>query len=160
MTLYQYRSGIAILLKTVSESQSGFSSFMTFVKRVTRLVPHNKQELPTFQRHPSSTWVFSGAFVAWSLVFCVVFCRSLVCPVRSFIVLSALLGLMASDLPLYGIFKFFINECHLWSIKCWSSRYDWKIFIEAHAIRFLLFVIGFVSLIMFVIFDVNLCFQV
>ena len=55
------------------------------------------------------TFVFSGVYVAQSLVFCVVFCRSLF-DILSFshlvIVLSVLLRFMDSDYP-FGIFKLF-----------------------------------------------------
>ena len=37
----------------------------------------SEQELPTLPEHLSSTSLFSGVRVAQSLVFCVVFCRSL-----------------------------------------------------------------------------------
>ena len=40
-------------------------------------VPYVEQELRTLPEHPSSPPYFSGVRVAWSLVFCVVFCRSL-----------------------------------------------------------------------------------
>jgi hypothetical protein len=48
-----------------------------FVTRVKRRVPHVEQELFTLPGHPSSHSIFSGVRVARSLVFCVLFCRSL-----------------------------------------------------------------------------------
>ena len=49
-----------------------------FVTRVTRRVALVEQELPILPEHLSSPSLFSGIHVAWSLVFCVMFCRSLV----------------------------------------------------------------------------------
>ena len=51
-----------------------------FVKQVTRRVPLVDQELLTLPEHMSSPPVFSGVRVIQSLVFFVVFCRSIVCP--------------------------------------------------------------------------------
>ena len=48
-----------------------------FVSRLTRRVSLVKQELPTLPEHLSSTSVFSRVRVTRSLVFCVMFCRSL-----------------------------------------------------------------------------------
>ena len=48
-------------------------------KRVTQPMPLLEQELLTLLQHLSSSLVFSGIRVAPSLVFCVVFCRSLYC---------------------------------------------------------------------------------
>jgi hypothetical protein len=48
-----------------------------FVTIVTRQVPHVEQEWPTLPEHLSSLPVFSGVCVAWSIIFCVVFCRLL-----------------------------------------------------------------------------------
>jgi hypothetical protein len=47
------------------------------ITRLTRRVPLVKQELLTLPENMSSPPVFSGVRVARSLVFCVVFCRSL-----------------------------------------------------------------------------------
>ena len=80
----------------------------SFVTRLTWQVPHVEQELLTLPKHPSATPVFSGVHVAWSLVFCVMFCRLLFVLWFFFflaIVLSVL-RFMASDYP-FGIFKFF-----------------------------------------------------
>ena len=52
------------------------SSFMTYQRFVTR-VSQVDQELLTLLQHLSSHPIFSGVYVAWSLVFCTVFCRSL-----------------------------------------------------------------------------------
>ena len=48
-----------------------------WVYNKTRLVPHVEQTLLTIKEHLSSPAVFSGISLAWSLVSCVVFCRSL-----------------------------------------------------------------------------------
>ena len=48
-----------------------------FVTRKTRWVPLVEEELHTLPEHMSSSPVFNGARVSQSLVFCVVFCRSL-----------------------------------------------------------------------------------
>ena len=48
-----------------------------FVTRLTRRVPLVEQVLPTLPEHLRSPPVFSGVCVTRSLVFCVVFCRSL-----------------------------------------------------------------------------------
>ena len=45
--------------------------------RVTRLVPHLEQELPTLPEHLGVSPVFSGVRVARSLIFCIMFSRSL-----------------------------------------------------------------------------------
>ena len=55
-----------------------------FVTKVVWWVPLVEQELPTFPEHMSSYPVFSGVFVARSLVFCVLFCRSLFVPLSFF----------------------------------------------------------------------------
>jgi hypothetical protein len=66
-----------------------------FVTRVTRRVPHEEQELPTLPEHQSSPPVFSGVRVSRSLVFCVVFCRSLFVPLSSghYVVCPSIYGL-------------------------------------------------------------------
>ena len=48
-----------------------------FVTMVARRVPLLEQELPTLPEHLSSSPVLSCVRVVWSLVFCVVLCRSL-----------------------------------------------------------------------------------
>jgi hypothetical protein len=53
-----------------------------FVTRVTRRVPLVEQELLVLPDHLSSHSVFSGVRVTWSLVLCVMFCRSLFVPCR------------------------------------------------------------------------------
>jgi len=47
------------------------------VTRITRLMPHLKQDIPTLPEPMSSPSVFSGVRIAWSSVFYVMFCRSL-----------------------------------------------------------------------------------
>lgn len=73
-----------------------------------------EQELLTILEHLSSPPVLSGVFVTQSLVFCVVFCRSIfvfLCFILA-IVLSVILRCTASDYP-SGIFKLFLYEVHL-----------------------------------------------
>jgi hypothetical protein len=63
----------------VSTSRSFPHSWLItrFRTRLTRRVPLVEQELPTHPRHLSSPPVLSGVRVTRSLVFCVMFCRSL-----------------------------------------------------------------------------------
>ena len=65
---------------------------------VTRLVSHVEQKLLTLPEYLSSSLVFSGVCVARSLVFCVMFCRSLF-----------VLRFTASDCP-SGIFNLFLYD--------------------------------------------------
>ena len=69
-----------------------------FVTRETQWVPHVEQKLLTLPDHTSSPPVISGVHVARSLVFCVMFYRSLF--VLLAIALSVLLWFMVSDYPL------------------------------------------------------------
>ena len=68
-------------------------------------MPLVEQELFSLPQHLSSSTVFSGVRIAWSLVFCVMFfvnqCLSL-CSFLLVIVLSVLLLVTASDYP-FGI---------------------------------------------------------
>jgi len=66
------------------------------------------QEQLIFPDHLSSPPVFSEVLVAQSLVFFVVFCRSLFVLLLLTIVLSALLQFTASDY-FFGIFKLFLH---------------------------------------------------
>jgi hypothetical protein len=70
---------------------------MNFVTRLTRLVPLVEQELPSLPEHMSSLPVFSWVRVSRSLVFYVMFCRSLLVPFPFAIVLYVLLQFTASD---------------------------------------------------------------
>jgi len=63
---------------------------------------HNNVE--TLPEHLSSSPVFSALRVAQSLVFCVVFCRSMIVLSIFAIVLSVILRFTASDYP-FGIFN-------------------------------------------------------
>jgi hypothetical protein len=65
----------------------------------TKWKDEEEQELPTLSVHPSSLLVFSGVRVARSLVFCVVFCRSLFVFFLLVIVLSVLLQITVFDYP-------------------------------------------------------------
>jgi hypothetical protein len=53
--------------------------------RVTRWVPHVKHEMLTLPDHMNSPPVSSGVRDARSLVYCLMFCRSLLCPFVHFI---------------------------------------------------------------------------
>jgi len=82
--------------------------------------------------HMSSlrTPVFSGIRVAWSLVFCVVFCRSLFVPVSSFVlatVLSVLLRFTDSDYP-FGIFELFLQKCPNIHFVSWYIKRPVRVF--------------------------------
>ena len=86
-------------------------TYQQVCSKVTRRVPLLEQELLTLIEHPSSPSVFSWVRVNRSLVFCVVFCRSLFCLFVLFllaIVLSVLLRFMTYD-P-FSIFKFFLQQ--------------------------------------------------
>ena len=65
-----------------------------------------EQELRTLPEHLSSLSIFSRVHISQSLVFCVVFCRSLFVLFLLGIVLSVLLQITASDYP-FGIFELF-----------------------------------------------------
>jgi len=72
-----------------------------------------EQELLTILEHLSSPPVLSGVFVTQSLVFCVVFCRSIfvfLCFILA-IVLYVILRSTASDYP-SGIFKLFLIKIY------------------------------------------------
>ena len=73
------------------------SPFMTYHRVCNMTVPHVEQELVILQEHPSSPSVFSGVRVAQSLIFCVVFCRSLFVFFFLATELSVLLWITASD---------------------------------------------------------------
>jgi len=66
-----------------------------------------EQELLTLPKHHRSPSVFNEVCVVWSLVFCVMFCRSLFILLLLAIMLSVLLRFKASDYP-FGIFKLFL----------------------------------------------------
>jgi len=81
-----------------------------FVTIVTWGVPHVEQELLTLQEHMRSSLVFSGVRVAWSLVFCVMFCRSLfVVSPFSFGHCVVYSSIYSFWLP-FVIFKLFLNR--------------------------------------------------
>ena len=70
---------------------------------------HVEQDLLAYPGYLSSPPVFIGNCVARSLVFCVMFCRSLFVLFPLAIVLPVLLRFTASDYP-FGIFKLFICD--------------------------------------------------
>ena len=82
-----------------------------FVTRVTQRVPHVEQELPTLPEHLSSLPVFSEncTCVVWSLVFCVVFCRSIfICLTFSLVaIVLSVIRFTASD--------------YMWHLLCYST---------------------------------------
>jgi len=82
------------------------------------------------KRFVSSPPVFSGVRVVQSLVFCVVFCRSLFVLLYFFhlaIVLYVLHRFMDSDYP-FDIFRLFLLVRHTrtWLIFSWYSCFLWK----------------------------------
>ena len=85
-------------------------SVMLVVTRLTRRVSLVEQKLLILPEHMSSLPGFSGVRVTSSLVFCIMFCRSLFVPFVLFhlaIVLSVLLRYTDSDYR-FGIFKHFL----------------------------------------------------
>ena len=72
-------------------------------------MPLVEQELPTLPDHLTSPLVFSGVLLTWSLVLCVMFCRSLFVLFLLAIVLSVLLWFTDSDyLPLVSFGHCFV----------------------------------------------------
>jgi hypothetical protein len=65
-----------------------------------------EQALPTLPEHVGSSPVFSGFRVAQSVVFCVVFCRSL--HFSYLVVILSVFRFTASGYP-FGIFKHFLT---------------------------------------------------
>ena len=82
-----------------------------------------KQELFTFPEHPSSALVCSDVRVARSLVFCVMFCKSLFVPFHLAIVLAVLVLFTDSNNP-FGIFKLFINSLPMSRKRIMASHYN------------------------------------
>ena len=80
---------------------SSLITYNGFVTRVTRRMPHMGQVLPTLPEHLSSSLVFRRVRVAPSLVYCVMFCRSL------FVIFLLAIELYVLWLPL-DIFKTFL----------------------------------------------------
>ena len=98
---------------------------------------HVEQELLTLSEHPRPPSAFSGVGVARSLVFCVVFCRSLFFLFLA--IVFSVLRFTASDYP-FGIFNLFsplsrFSEIHqssqeserscvcVWAVMCMCMRY-------------------------------------
>ena len=81
---------------------------------LTRRVPLVEQKLLTL---PEFTPGFSGVCVSWSLVLCVMFCRSLFVLFLLTIVLSVLLQFSDSDYP-FDIFKLFYIYKSEWVSDC------------------------------------------
>ena len=88
-----------------------------FVSRLTRRVSLVEQELPTLPEHLSSTPVFSRVGVTRSLVFCVMFCRSLFVLLSFFIwslcCLSFDVQILITSL---WYLQTFLYECLFWNI--------------------------------------------
>ena len=93
-----------------------------FVTRVARRMSLVEQEPLTLQEHLSSPPVFSGVRVTRSLVFCVMFFRSLFVLFLSAVMLSVL-RFMDSDCP-FGIFKLFLNYMCT-AIYTWVTVHNW-----------------------------------
>ena len=84
-----------------------------FVIIVTRMVPLVEQELLTLPEHPRAPLVFSEVRVARSIIFCVMFCRSLYVFLFFFLlaIVLSVLWLTDSDYPyIPGIFMHFLWE--------------------------------------------------
>ena len=79
-----------------------------FVTRLAQRVAVVEQVLLAHPEHLSSPPVFSGIRVAWSFVFCVMFCRSLFVLFHLVVALS-LLWFTASDYS-FGIFNLFLSS--------------------------------------------------
>ena len=92
-----------------------------------------EQELPTLPGHLISPQVLSGVCVGQSLVFCVIFCRSLFVFFRLAILLS-ILRCTVSNYP-SGIFKLFYIAKR--EIKDWvpSFRFSWEPLYEFCLVR-------------------------
>ena len=90
-----------------------------FITRVPLRVSHVEQELPTLPEHLSSPQIFSRVRVARYLVFCVMFCRSLVVPIIS------------ECLDYHKLFLFF------WPLYC-LSFFDWWLLITLWYLQTLL----------------------
>jgi len=75
-----------------------------YFKAVCILCRSLHYDVETLPEHRSSSPVFSALRVAQSLVFCVVFCRSMIVLSIFAIVLSVILRFAASDYP-FGIFN-------------------------------------------------------
>ena len=96
----------------------------SFVTRVSRQVLLVKQELVTFPEHLSSSPVFCGVVVVHSLVFWVVFCRSLFSPVNTifmtymYIHLLYMYNLNCMELPiLLDMLKYYTSHFYLHSLS-------------------------------------------
>ena len=102
---------------------------MTSVLLVTRRVSHLQQELLTLPVQPSPSPVFSWVRVTRSLVFCVVFCRSLFVLFLLAVVLSVLLRFSVSDY-LCGIFRLYFQLDEKQTLenvlkKVWLTVIEW-----------------------------------
>ena len=102
--------GYVPLVVRTSRSFPHSSHITGFVTRAMRRVPLVEQELPALPRHMAHPGC-SGARVSRSVVFCVVFCRSLFVRFLLAIVLSVL-KFMYFDYP-FGIFKLFWLLIHV-----------------------------------------------
>jgi hypothetical protein len=92
-------------------------------KSKTRRVPLVKQDMLNLPQHLNSSTDFSEVRVPQSLVFCVVFCRSLFLFFCSFPLVIALsvLRLSASDYP-FSVFKLFFQVGR----RAWSALTNWR----------------------------------
>ena len=106
------------------------SWFITgFVTRVARRVPLVEQESLTLQEHLSSPPVFSGVRVTRSLVFCVMFFRSLFVHFLSAVVLSVL-PFTDSDCPFWYLQT--LLKLHVHGYIYMSDRSQLVIKIDSH----------------------------
>ena len=91
-----------------------------FVTRLTQWVPLVEQELLTLLEHLSSFPIFKGVCVTRSLVFCVMFCRSLFV-LLSFYFLS--LYCLSSDLQILITPLVTSNSSCKTLFDCWKCNY-------------------------------------
>ena len=96
-----------------------------FVTRVTRRVPLVEQELLNIPEHLRSPPVFGQVYVARSLVFCVVFCRSLFILFLLTMVLSVLRFTYSNGS--FSIFKLFLSlYCISWLSLLYFMGPSWS----------------------------------
>lgn len=91
--------------------------------RVTRWVPHVKHEMLTLPDHMNSPPVSSGVRDARSLVYCLMFCRSLLCP---FVHFFSTIGIVCPSIFGFWLLLWFLHLSWGSSTKI-DKQYQWKI---------------------------------
>ena len=115
LTITEYICRKCLLVCSVCRNHNPiFSSFIMIYHRICQKsntlcsVSRVEQELLTLPQHMSSPPVLCAVRVAQSLVFCVMFCRSLsICLVRFLLVIVCPFCCKVSGYP-FGIFSFFL----------------------------------------------------